>query len=272
LHFPIARRQPGQTITTLHSRLDIPDIQPLYGEFDELPLVSISRAQRRPMPWANWVGTVYHGLPEDLYHACTEPGTYLAFVGRVSREKRLDRAIEIALRVGMPLKIAAKIDPADRDYFESCIRKHLSHPLIEFLGELGDTGKSDLLRKAYALLFPIDWPEPFGLVMIEALACGTPVIAYRAGSVPEVIEDGKTGYVVDNLDEAVEAVGRIRDIDRRTCRQVFEQRFSARRMCADYTALYLRLDKARMRAGGAEPSVKPRRLAANVHPLKQLRS
>ena len=238
LHFPVTRRQAIAAVTTLHGRLDIADVHPVYREFSEMHLVSVSEAQRRPMPWANWAGTVYHGVPEDLYQPRIQPGTYLAFLGRISPEKRVDRAIEIAQRVGMPLRIAAKIDAVDREYFESRIRRLLDDPLVEYLGEIGEAEKAAFLAGACALLFPVDWPEPFGLVMVEALACGTPVIAYRAGSVPEVIEEGKTGYIVDNLDAAVRAVRRIGTLDRGTCRRVFEERFSARRMCADYLAIY----------------------------------
>ena len=238
LHFPVTRRQAIAAVTTLHGRLDIADVHPVYREFSDMHLVSVSEAQRRPMPWANWAGTVYHGVPEDLYQARIQPGTYLAFLGRISPEKRVDRAVEIAQRVGMPLRIAAKIDAVDREYFESRIRRLLDDPLVEYLGEIGEAEKAAFLGGACALLFPVDWPEPFGLVMVEALACGTPVIAYRAGSVPEVIEEGRTGYIVDNLDAAVRAVRRIGTLDRGTCRRVFEERFSARRMCADYLAIY----------------------------------
>ena len=238
LHFPVTRRLTVPAVTTLHGRLDIADVHPLYEEFAEMPLVSISEAQRQPMLWANWVGTVYHGIPEDLYQPRIQPGTYLAFLGRISPEKRVDRAIEIARRTDMPLKIAAKVDVADKEYFESGIRKLLDNPLVEYVGEIGDGEKAEFLGGACALLFPVDWPEPFGLVMVEALACGTPVIAYRAGSVPEVIEDGKTGYIVESLDQAVSAVRRLGALDRRTCRNVFEERFSVSRMCSDYLAVY----------------------------------
>jgi glycosyltransferase involved in cell wall biosynthesis len=241
LHFPLTRRKKIPAITTLHGRLDIPEIHLLYREFNEMPLVSISDAQRGPMPWANWVATVHHGLPEDLYTAQETPGKYLAFIGRISPEKRVDRAIEIAKRVDMPIRIAAKVDAADREYFETRIRHLLDHPLVEFIGEIGEREKPDFLGNAYALLFPIDWPEPFGLVMIEAMACGTPVIAYRMGSVPEILDEGVTGFMVTSLDDAVNAVHRVRDLDRRICRQVFERRFSARRMCLDYISVYQQL-------------------------------
>ncbi len=241
LHFPVTRRQNFVSVTTLHGRLDIPDLHPLFREFPEMNLVSISDAQRLPMEWANWVGTVHHGLPEDLHTAKEQPGQYLAFLGRISPEKRVDRAIEVARRVGMPIKIAAKIDAVDRDYFESHIRGLLRDPLVEYMGEISESEKSEFLGNAYALLFLIDWEEPFGLVMTEAMACGTPVIAYRRGSVPEVIDDGVSGYIVDNMEDAVEAVGRIPALNRLKIRKVFEDRFSARRMCHDYIEIYRRI-------------------------------
>jgi glycosyltransferase involved in cell wall biosynthesis len=241
LHFPVTRRQGVAAVTTMHGRLDIPDVIPLYREFSEMNLVSISNAQRTPMEWANWVATVYHGVPDSLYKLHDKPGRYLAFLGRISPEKRVDRAIEIARRVGMPIKIAAKVDAVDREYFDAEIRKLLDRPLVEYIGEIGEHEKSEFLGNAYALLFPINWPEPFGLVMIEAMACGTPVIAYRNGSVPEVLEDGLTGYIVDNLDDAARAVLRIGSFDRRVCRSIFEERFSSRRMCMDYIEVYKRL-------------------------------
>jgi glycosyltransferase involved in cell wall biosynthesis len=241
LHFPVTRRQNFASVTTLHGRLDIPDIHPLFREFPEMNLVSISDAQRQPMKWANWVGTVHHGLPEGLYPPSYDAGRYLAFLGRISPEKRVDRAIEIAKRVGLPLKIAAKVDAADKDYFESEIRGLLDHPLVEYIGEIGEHEKAEFLGKALALMFLVDWQEPFGLVLTEAMACGTPVIAYRMGSVPEVIDDGISGYIVESMDAAAEAVGRIDALDRRTIRRVFEQRFSARRMCQDYIDIYQRI-------------------------------
>ena len=241
LHFSVTRRQKIAAVTTMHGRLDIPDVHALHQEFAEMQLVSVSEAQRGPMPWANWVGTVYHGVPESLYQLRAQPGNYLAFLGRISPEKRVDRAIEIARRTGIPLKVASKVDVVDQDYFESRIRRLLDDPLVEYIGEIGDHEKSGFLGGACALLFPVDWPEPFGLAMIEALACGTPVIAYRAGSVPEIIEEGKTGYIVESIDQAVSAVHRIDALDRRTCRRVFEERFSAARMFTDYLAIYRRL-------------------------------
>ena len=193
------------------------------------------------MKWANWVGTVPHGLPEHLYQPSYNQGKYLAFLGRISPEKRVDRAIEVAKRVGLPIKIAAKVDQADKDYFESEIRRLLDHPLVEYIGEIGEHEKAEFLGNAFALMFLINWQEPFGLVLAEATACGTPVIAYRMGSVPEIIDDGITGYIVDGMDAAAKAVARIDALDRRTIRRVFEQRFSARRMCHDYIHIYQRI-------------------------------
>lgn len=238
LHLPVIRRLPVAHVTTLHGRLDLPELRPLYREFNDVPVVSISDAQRTPLPEAQWIGTVYHGLPVDLLDYHPEPGTYLAFLGRISPEKRVDRAIAIATACGLPLRIAAKVDAVDRDYFERDIRPLLDHPLVAFIGEIGDTQKNDFLGHAKALLFPIDWPEPFGLVMIEALACGVPVIAFRGGSVPEVIDHGTTGFVVDTVDEAIHAVEQIDTVDRRACREVFDHRFSAARMATDYLQVY----------------------------------
>src|SRR5204862_5503272 len=203
LHFPLSRRTLIPHVTTLHGRLDIPDLIPLYEQFRDMPVLSISNAQREPLPWANWQATIYHGLPKDLFRFRPKPGSYLAFLGRISPEKRVDRAIEIAIRANMPLKIAAKTDAVDRCYMEKEIRPLLDHPLVEFIGEINDASKGEFLRNAYALLFPIDWPEPFGLVMIEAMACGTPTVAFRRGSVPEVLDDQISGYVVDNVEQAV---------------------------------------------------------------------
>jgi glycosyltransferase involved in cell wall biosynthesis len=244
LHFPLARRYSVPHVTTLHGRLDLPDLMPLYKKFSEMPVVSISNAQRKPLPRANWQGTVYHGLPVDLYDCGEKPGEYLAFVGRISPEKRLDRAIEIAARSGMRLRIAAKTDAADRNYMEQVIRPILSTSSAEFIGEIGDKDKKEFLANAYALLFPIDWPEPFGLVIIEAMACGTPVIAFRCGSVPELIQEGITGYIVDDVEGALHALRKIPAFDRRRCRRVFEERFSATRMAHDYLSVYSRAIKA----------------------------
>jgi glycosyltransferase involved in cell wall biosynthesis len=238
LHFPFTKRQQLPAITTMHGRLDLPDLVPLFRTYSAMPVVSISASQRQPLPWLNWQGTVHHGLPTDLYRPSESPGRYLAFLGRISPEKRADRAIAIARRTGIPLKLAAKVDRADEQYFRQTIAPLLTDPLVEFVGEIGDADKEEFLGNAVALLFPVDWPEPFGLVMIEAMACGTPVIAYRCGSVPEVIEDGVSGFVVDNDDAAVAAVQRARALGRRSCRQAFEDRFSAARMARDYLELY----------------------------------
>ena len=238
LHFPVTRRQKLSAVTTLHGRLDIPELAPLYREFQDMNLVSISNAQRLPLSGANWIGTVYHGLPEELYQPTLGPGKYLAFLGRICPEKRVDRAIEIATRLDMPIKIAAKVDNVDKQYFEANIRKLLDHPLVEFIGEIGECDKGDFLGNAQALLFPIDWPEPFGLAIIEAMACGTPVIAYRHGSVPEIVDEGTTGFIVNSIDEAANGVHKLDSLDRAICRQAFEERFSARRMALDYVELY----------------------------------
>ncbi len=238
LHFPLSSRQRLPHVTTLHGRLDIPDLQPLYRTFPDEPVVSISDDQRRPLDWLNWKGTVYHGLPSDALAFHASPGQYLAFLGRMSPEKRPDRAIQIARRTGIPLKMAAKVDRADRDYFEAKIRPLMNTELVEFVGEIGEHEKNEFLGNALALLFPIDWPEPFGLAMIEALACGTPVIAWRRGSVPELIDDGETGFVVDDLDEAEDAVSRLGTIQRRHCRAVFDRRFTAAGMAERYVQVY----------------------------------
>ena len=238
LHFPLTRLLDVPHVTTLHGRLDLVDLLPLYREFSEVPLISVANHQRAPLSFANWVTTVHHGVPEELFTLYPTPGKYLAFLGRISPEKRLDRAIEIAQRAGIELRIAAKIDKADREYFDARIQPLLGRPGVEYLGEIGESEKAAFLGNAYALLFPIDWPEPFGLVMIEAMACGTPVVAWRRGSVPEVVRHGETGFVVDSLDEAVAAVERVPSLSRHRCRCVFEERFSARRMARDYLAAY----------------------------------
>ena len=241
LHFPLSRQLGEPNVTTLHGRLNIPDLADVYENFPDMPVVSISEAQRAPLPWANWQATVPHGLPEDLFAFRARAGEHLAFVGRTSPEKRPDRAIEIAERAGMRLKMAAKVDAADRAYFESKIRPLLARPGVEFVGEIGEEEKADFLGSARALLFPIDWPEPFGLVMIEALACGTPVIAFRKGSVPEIIEDGVSGFIVESVEEAVEPIGRLDRIDRGACRKAFERRFTASRMARQYVEVYRRV-------------------------------
>jgi glycosyltransferase involved in cell wall biosynthesis len=242
LHFPLVRRHRCPSMTTLHGMVHPHDLKALFEEYGDVPLVSISDNQRSPLPRANWLGTVYHGLPRDLFTFRGEPGTYLVYLGRMSPEKRVDRAIEIARQSGVPLKIAAKIYPEERSYFEETLAPLIqaSEPLVEFVGEIGHRERDELLGGAAAFLFPIEWPEPFGLVMIEAMACGTPVIGWRRGSVPEVLEDGVTGYIVENLDEGVQAVGKIRRLSRATCRRVFEERFDASRMALDYLELYRR--------------------------------
>jgi glycosyltransferase involved in cell wall biosynthesis len=219
------------------------DVQALFDEYPDVPLVSICDNQRSPIPEANWQGTVYHGLPRDSFAFHAEQGRYLVYLGRMSPEKRVDRAIEIAQRAGVPLKIAAKIYPEEQHYFDETLAPLLRQaaPLVEFIGEIDDRGRNELLGHASALLFPIEWPEPFGLVMIEALACGTPVIAWRRGSVPEVVEDGISGYIVQSIEEAVEAVGTLDRLSRARCRQAFEHRFDAQRMAADYVEVYRRI-------------------------------
>jgi glycosyltransferase involved in cell wall biosynthesis len=250
LHLPMAQDFLGRTVTTLHGRLDLPDLAPFYRTFPSHSLVSISDHQRLPMPPVNWAGTVYHGLPADLLPARQgEGGGYLAFLGRISPEKRPDRAIRIAARSGMPLRIAAKIDNVDRAYWETEIAPLVErYPDIEYIGEINEAQKAEFLGNATALLFPIDWPEPFGLVMIEAMACGTPIVAFRCGSVPEIIEHGVSGFIVDNEDAAVAAVNQIADLDRAGVRAAFDRRFTAERMAADYVNLYHDLPGARTQA------------------------
>jgi glycosyltransferase involved in cell wall biosynthesis len=238
LHLPVARRLSTPSVTTVHGRLDLPDLAPLMDTFRDSPLVSISDAQRRPVANATWCGTVYHGLPPDLLPYQPAPCGYVLFLGRISPEKRPDRAIEIARRAGVELLIAAKVDAVDRDYFTRTIAPLLAGPGVRFLGEVSETEKAKLLGGARALLFPIDWPEPFGMVVIEALSCGTPVIAWKQGSVPELIESGVSGWIVESVDEAVTALRRVDRIDRRACRSVFERRFTAERMARDYVAIY----------------------------------
>jgi glycosyltransferase involved in cell wall biosynthesis len=234
-------------VTTLHGRQDLPDLASLYAHFREQPVVSISDSQRAPLPDANWCATVHHGLPVDLYSFHAQPQDYFAFVGRMSPEKRVDRAIEIAIGCGMRLRIAAKVDPADRTYFENQVRPLLAHPLVDYVGEIHEHEKNDFIGNARALLFPIDWPEPFGLVMIEALACGTPVIGYPCGSVAEVLEHGVTGYIVNDQQQAIAAARRIDRIDRRRCREAFEQRFTSTVMAERYLAVYRALNMAKWR-------------------------
>lgn len=238
IHFPLSRRQEISQVTTLHGRLDIPDLRPLYEEFRDMPLVSISDSQRLPLSWANWQATVYHGLPLDLYRYYPGQGSYLAFLGRISPEKGVDRAINIAKMTGIPLKIAAKVDRNDQTYFEEVVKPLLDNSLVEFIGEIGEAEKNTFLGEALALLFPIDWPEPFGLVMIEAMACGTPVIAYRMGSVPEILEEGLTGFIVSTIERGAGIIEELETFDRKRCREIFEERFSAGRMANEYLNVY----------------------------------
>jgi glycosyltransferase involved in cell wall biosynthesis len=237
---PFARSAPVPTIVTLHGRLDIPELAPVFRAFPQIGLVSISDAQRTPLDGVRWVATVHHGLPRDLYTASEAPGRHLVFLGRISTEKCPDAAIRAAIRAGVPLKIAAKVDRPDRAYFEQVVRPLLDHPLVEFLGEVSDERKQSLLAGARALLFPIDWPEPFGIAVIEALACGTPVIARRRGSVPEIVAHGRTGFICDTEDDMVAAIGRLGTLSRVACRAAFEEHFAVERMAADYLAAYER--------------------------------
>jgi glycosyltransferase involved in cell wall biosynthesis len=241
IHFPLIRRTKSLALTTLHGRLDIPDLQPLFTEFWEMRLCSVSHSQQKHLTHPNWLGTVHHGLPKELYQFHPEAKDYVVFLGRVCPEKGVDRAIEIAIRAGMPLKIAAKVDAVDQAYFEQRIRPLLDHPLVEFIGEIDDQQKNDLLGKARALLFPIDWPEPFGLAMIEAMACGTPVIAYRYGSVPEIVETGQNGFIVNSVEEAVIALRNLDSIPRGRCRQIFERWFTSQQMASNYSSIYQKL-------------------------------
>jgi glycosyltransferase involved in cell wall biosynthesis len=263
LHFPLFADRWDKTLTTLHGRLDLPDLPAMMRHYAMMPLVSISDAQRAPMLWANWHATVHHGLPPQLYRLGDGGGGYLAFLGRICPEKRPDRAIEIARRAGMPLQIAAKVDRADQGYFDTTIKGLLDDPLIEFIGEIGEVEKDTFLGDATALLFPIDWPEPFGIVLIEAMATGTPVIAYGCGSVPELIEEGVTGFIVDDLDSATAAVPRAATLDRRAIRQRFEVRFSAERMAGDYLSIYEGLRGGQSRGFGSGLMRTPRAEAAD---------
>ena len=253
LHFPLLRELGlCNALTTMHGRLDLPGYPQMFARHCDIPVVSISNDQRRPLPQANWAGTVLHGLPTNVCRFEPSPrGNYLAFLGRISPEKRVDRAIEIARRAGMKLRIAAKIDAADREYFETHIEALLAQPHVEYVGEIGERDKCGFLGQARALLFPIDWPEPFGLVMIEAMSCGTPCIAWRAGSVPEVISEGDNGIIVDSIDEAVAAVHCAADFNRARVRATFERRFSVERMTRDYLEIYQRLPRRRSRRAAA---------------------
>jgi glycosyltransferase involved in cell wall biosynthesis len=242
--FSLFSRQPTPFLTTLHGRLDLPEHQPVFNAFSSIPVISISNAQRRPVPQAGWVRTIHHGLPHDLLTPQPITPGYLAVLGRIAPEKGVDRAIRIAIRCGIPLKIAAKVDRADQDYFDEFIRPMMDHPLVDYIGEISDREKPDFLGGAIGLLLPIDWPEPFGLVMIEAMACGTPVIAYNHGSVAEIVDDGRTGFIVEDEIGAVAAVDRLATLDRATIRAEFEARFTARRMALDYLDAYHELIEA----------------------------
>jgi glycosyltransferase involved in cell wall biosynthesis len=243
-HFPLFKSMANRTVTTLHGRQDLPDLKPLYLGFSNMPMVSISDAQREPVPKANFVATVLHGIPTDLFAPTFSPRDgYVAFLGRISPEKRPDRAIRIARALGIPLKIAAKVDRADEAYFREQIEPMLQAPGVEFIGEINEREKAKFLGEARALLFPVDWPEPFGIVMIEAMACGTPVLAFRCGSVPEIVENGVTGQIVNTEEEAIRQLPRVLALDRRAVRRRFEQRFSATRMAKDYLQVYRTLMK-----------------------------
>ena len=255
-HFPLFKSMAGRTVTTLHGRQDLPDIKPLYLGFPKMPLISISNAQREPVPKANFVATVHHGIPSDLYAPNFDPrGGYVAFLGRISPEKRPDRAIRIAQTLGIPLKIAAKIDRADEAYFREQIEPMLQGPGVEFIGEINERAKASFLSSARALLFPVDWPEPFGIVMIEAMACGTPVLAFRCGSVPEIVDNGVTGQIVDTEEEAIRQLPQVLSLDRRAVRRRFEQRFSATRMAKDYIQIYRSLMKRPLPLPDGDPDL-----------------
>jgi glycosyltransferase involved in cell wall biosynthesis len=258
--FPLFRPIADRTVTTLHGRQDLPDLIPLYLGFGDMPLVSISNDQRRPVPKANFAATVYHGLPLNLHRPVAEPsGDYVAFLGRISPEKRPDRAISIAQALGIPLKIAAKVDRADAVYFKTQIEPLLDGPGVEFIGEINEHQKTQFLGNAKALLFPVDWPEPFGLSMIEAMACGTPVLAFRCGSVPEIVDEGITGAIVETMDQAIAALPGVIALDRKKVRQRFEQRFSATRMAKDYVGVYRSLRESSKSAAALEQDSNHRR-------------
>ncbi len=261
IHFPFTQKLAAPHVTTLHGKLTIPELQLVYNKFPDQPVISISNQQRKPLPQANWLGTVYHGLPANLHKPGKGKGEYLAFLGRVSPEKGLDKAIAVAKATGIKLKIAAKIDKADREYYEEHIKPLLDHPLIEYVGEVNEKQKTEFLGNALALLFLINWEEPFGLVLIEAMACGTPVIACKRGSVPEIIEHGRNGFVVRNEREAIKAVRQISQIDRSQVRQSFEERFTSRRMALDYMAVYQLLQKKTKRKANLVIALEDRKLS-----------
>jgi glycosyltransferase involved in cell wall biosynthesis len=266
LHGPLVRDFAKRTVTTLHGRLDLPHIVPFYKVFRELPLVSVSSDQRKYLHAENWVGTVHHGLPRDLLPFQPKvSGGYLAFLGRIAPEKRPDRAIEIAIKTGMPLKIAAKVDRVDQAYWDEKIRPMVeAHADVEYIGEIAEHEKPSFLGQASALLFPVDWPEPFGLVMIEAMACGTPVIAFKCGSVPEVVEEGISGFVVETVDQAAMAVGRVASLDRAKVRAAFERRFTIERTARDYSAIYHEM------AASRAVSTRPRKASRKHEPLRPI--
>ncbi|PWU00227.1 MAG: glycosyl transferase [Candidatus Melainabacteria bacterium] len=241
LHLSSARKLPIPSLTTMHGRLDMSYLLPIFDEFSKAPLVSISNAQRRPVPWLNWQDTIYHGLPLNTYSFVEEPQNYALFLGRICPEKGVDRAIEIARTAGVPLKIAAKVDPVDREYYRDVIKPLLQGSDVEYIGEVGESVKNELIGGACALLHPIDFPEPFGIVLIEALACGTPIVAYRRGSIAEVIEEGVTGFICDDIQAAVVALHKVQKLNRRACRDAFEKRFTSRHMVRDYIQTYERL-------------------------------
>jgi glycosyltransferase involved in cell wall biosynthesis len=261
--FPLARLVSVPSLSTMHGRLDLNELAPIYRHYRDLPVVSISNEQRRPLPEMNWVDTVYHGLPRNLLRFNPGPGSYLAFLGRISPEKRPDLAIEVARRSGLPLKIAAKVDRIDHKYFESVVKPLLSTPGVEFIGEINDAQKSEFLGGALALLFTVDWPEPFGLVMIEALACGTPVIARPCGSVPEVLRDGVTGFMASSVDDLVCAARKVGQISRRACREKFETHFTAEVMAANYERVYYHLIDTR-RTPARRTDARPRSSVAEA--------
>lgn len=262
MHFPLSRYCALPSVTTLHGRLDLPDLIPVYQRYKDAPLISISMAQRKPLSRVNWVGNVPHGLPSELHKFYPRGGNYLAFLGRISPEKRVDRAIEIAKRAGMPLKIAAKIDNADKEYYDAKIKPLMNDAHVEFIGEIAEHEKGEFLGNAHGYLFPIDWPEPFGLTMIEAMACGTPTIAFNCGSVPEVMQEGLTGFIVDTMDQAVAAVEKIDTIERTACRNVFEKKFTATKMAEHYIEIYQSMtapvDPSISLPAQAAPSISPR--------------